>query len=377
MPDQNALISALSGEDQAAMQPETFANPLVKKKIGDFVNLLSMPGKALQSEVPVTTQDMIEPARNMALQFGALGTPMAKSGSLGTFGGKPPAPVKIPITESGNSSNIDAVFAAIKAALMKEPSASKDAAYTAQTIKALDNHLSKPELTPAKSSVKVPFDKQAQYVQDQLKLDNAEQQGNYAAAMVPYRSGNVNALTNNYTTPAYRGMRVWNNEVSPVHGAEQGTYNEIYSSDSPRLADMYAGNTYKPPAWNPTGDHFGEGSSVAPLLLNTKDYHVYDAKGGVWQNNNTRAIKEAKALGKPGVVVKNVWDEPDSTKVLGEPKTVYITLPSGAPTVKSRFATKFDPTDPNMLHGAAGAAVGTGAAASMVDALNNDQNKKQ
>lgn len=80
--------NTLSPADQAAMQPETFANPLVKKKIDNMVKLLSIPGQALNSEQPVTTDDMIKPARDMAMQFGAIGLPMSKPGSAGIFGGK-------------------------------------------------------------------------------------------------------------------------------------------------------------------------------------------------------------------------------------------------------------------------------------------------
>jgi hypothetical protein len=82
------MVNALSPEDQAAMQPETFANPLVKKKIDNLVKIMSIPGQALSSEQPMTTQDMLQPARDMTGQFGAIGLPMAKAGTAGIFGGK-------------------------------------------------------------------------------------------------------------------------------------------------------------------------------------------------------------------------------------------------------------------------------------------------
>jgi hypothetical protein len=63
------------------------------------------------------------------------------------------------------------------------------------------------------------------------------------------------------------------------------------------------------------------------------------------------------------VIVDNVWDEPNSTYALGKPSKIYITFPEGASTVKSRFAERFDPTSPNMLHGLAALAGGGALAA--------------
>ena len=86
-----------------------------------------------------------------------------------------------------------------------------------------------------------------------------------------------------------------------------------------------------------------------PLMINPKDYHVFEAHGKDWQDVQPTAIREAKKAGKVGVIMKNVHDEPGSTKAL-PPKDVFITFPEGAGTVKSRFAQKFDPSSPNMLH---------------------------
>lgn len=81
-------LQGLSPADQAAMQPETFANPLVKQKIDNFVNTLSIPGQAFNSEMPVTTEDMLQPARDLTGTLARGGVPMAKAGSAGIFGGK-------------------------------------------------------------------------------------------------------------------------------------------------------------------------------------------------------------------------------------------------------------------------------------------------
>lgn len=97
MPDQNALISALSGEDQAAMQPETFVNPLAKNLIGHTVGgLLNLPQRALEaSAADMSTlgdhsvpKQSVEPATDAAMKLIGNGLPWAQSGSAGIFGGK-------------------------------------------------------------------------------------------------------------------------------------------------------------------------------------------------------------------------------------------------------------------------------------------------
>jgi len=125
----------------------------------------------------------------------------------------------------------------------------------------------------------------------------------------------------------------------------------MYSSDSPLLADMYSSYLSSHPGFNVPPGTFSEGASVMPLYINTKNYHYHDAKGGSWETNNARAIGDAVDKGKPGVIVDNVWDEPNSTKALGSPKKIFITFPEGASTVKSRFAKKFDEKSENIMHG--------------------------
>jgi hypothetical protein len=97
----NNMVNALSPADQAAMQPETFANPLVKQKIDNLVRIMSIPGQTLQSQQPLTTDDMLQPARDMTGQFGAIGLPMAKSGSLGMAGGRTVMPGAVPLRAPG------------------------------------------------------------------------------------------------------------------------------------------------------------------------------------------------------------------------------------------------------------------------------------
>lgn len=191
--------------------------------------------------------------------------------------------------------------------------------------------------------------------------DLLEAQKKYEAAIAPIvQNLPERAIQQGYTTPAFRGMAVYQNKgvPNPVFNFNQSEH--LYSSDSPMLADMYASYLSQHPGWNVPKDAFKEGAQVSPLLLDTSKYHYYDAKGAHWSSSagNQRGINEARAKGAPGVIVDNVWDEPNSTRALGQPNKVIITFPSGASTVKSRFAERFDPSSPNMLHGLAALAGG-------------------
>lgn len=89
--DTDAYVKALQGlspADQAAMQPETFVNPLVKKKIDDVAGVMAIPGQVLSNQEPSTSESLIPSAVNMTGTFGSMGVPMAESGSAGIFGGK-------------------------------------------------------------------------------------------------------------------------------------------------------------------------------------------------------------------------------------------------------------------------------------------------
>lgn len=158
-----------------------------------------------------------------------------------------------------------------------------------------------------------------------------------------------------YTEPAYRGLSL--DDMQPaksVHDFTGEEFGHMYSTANPDLADMYAGALTKHPGRVVPENTFQRGAAVAPLYINPKDYHYHNADGGSWGVHNDRAIKEALKQGKPGVIVDNVWDEPGSTKALGSPNKVYITFKSGAPTVKSKFASKFDPTSADMLRARTG-----------------------
>jgi hypothetical protein len=56
--------------DQAAMSPETFANPAVSQVLGNLgktaANVFLAPGRALASEQPITSEEMIKPAADTA-----------------------------------------------------------------------------------------------------------------------------------------------------------------------------------------------------------------------------------------------------------------------------------------------------------------------
>jgi hypothetical protein len=73
----------LSEADQAAMSPETFANPLAKLYLKRAINTLAIPGRALQSREPITTEEMIEPAMDLSGMVMLGGAPMpGEAGAL-------------------------------------------------------------------------------------------------------------------------------------------------------------------------------------------------------------------------------------------------------------------------------------------------------
>ena len=135
------------------------------------------------------------------------------------------------------------------------------------------------------------------------------------------------AQTAGYTTPAFRGVSKPPRQ-SPTIDPNYG----YYSTQNPKLANLYATEFHDGMAGKP---------SIMPLLLNTSEYHTVDAKGKSWSQINDKAIKDARAQGKKGVVVQNVFDEPHSTEKLQAPQTVYITL--DMTTARSKSAA-FDPT---------------------------------
>lgn len=195
--------------------------------------------------------------------------------------------------------------------------------------------------------------------------DLLEAQKRYEEAIAPlFQNLPPRAVEQGYTTPAFRGLKIREGDVAPVHNFDKAEHQ--YATANPMLADMYADYLSKHPGWQVPSEAFDKGASVAPLLLDTSKYHYYDAAGAHWSTSagNQRGIAQAREKGAPGVIVDNVWDEPNSTHALGTPSKIFITFPSGASTVKSRFAERFDPTSPDMLKNFAGlAAGGTGLAA--------------
>lgn len=246
-------------------------------------------------------------------------------------------------------------------------------------VKAIADALDKKweSIPEKKQSAKEAFIEGANAIHDKLMTTFANIKSKYIEAIrdpVTTVPNIKKAQEKGYTVPAYKGMVVEDfTGAKPIQKFQN--YGEMYSTESPLLAEMYAGFIGHTKAPRPTGhvdeSEFAAGAQVVPLLINPKDYHVVDAGGKSWQVVNQKAIDEARKLKKPGVIVQNVWDEPGSTTYLGAPKTVYITLPSGAHTVKSRFAKDFDPSSPNMLHMIP--AIGIGGTAGYVAMQPSDQ----
>jgi hypothetical protein len=169
-------------------------------------------------------------------------------------------------------------------------------------------------------------------------------------------------VSGGYTQPAYRGLRIHpSNQLETTHYGPT-----MYSTADPVLADMYSDylSHHGGPNWQPPEGTFGEGAGVVPLWIDTSKYHFADAQGAHWSNFNWKAIEQAKSAGKPGVIIDNVWDEPNSTHSLSGPRKIFITFAEGLPTVKSKFASKFDPTSPDMMQGIG--AIGIGGPAGYV-----------
>jgi hypothetical protein len=256
----------------------------------------------------------------------------------------------IPITESGKMKN-----------LSSEEQANFD--------KVMDSILKKAPKETTKLSPKEAFKQGVEEAQQLFKTQMAELGNKFRNAirgpMGDLISGPRVTPRGEYTEPAYRGLTVYPDSPN-VPGLPNPNFNYSkagaqYSTSNPMLADMYAGYLDTHPGIKVPEGAFPENSQVLPLMINTKDYHYFDAKGQIWQKANKIAIKEAKQAKKKGVIVDNVWDEPNSTTALGKPNKIYITFPEGASTVKSRFAEKFDPNSPNMMHGIGTIGIGTAA----------------
>lgn len=145
------------------------------------------------------------------------------------------------------------------------------------------------------------------------------------------------ALKQGYTDETYHGARSpWKEKTIETEGP--ANQSEFYSTPTKPLADMYAGPM-------PQETSFTQ-PNVMPLRINSSNYHRVDAGGRNWMEVNRQAIRDAKAQGKDGVIIENVYDEPNMSSVnpeseLGYPQTVYITFNPG--TVRSANAA-FNPS---------------------------------
>lgn len=154
--------------------------------------------------------------------------------------------------------------------------------------------------------------------------------------------------TSPYTTPAFRGtgqpprqrpeIEKRKGYLSPGPDSEHGAW---FSAANPELSNMYA--QYYHSGTHGTQQRMPQSQ---PLMLDTRDYHVHDAQGFSWDTENAKAISAARKAGKPGVIIKNVQDEPNTSSTTGssrlKPQTVYVTLPEGMGTARSKFA-QFNP----------------------------------
>jgi hypothetical protein len=146
----------------------------------------------------------------------------------------------------------------------------------------------------------------------------------------PEAQRRVDAAKQGYTTPAFKGAGKEPQRITDISKTPEGG---VFSAANPELAEQYARS------WGAGGEQ------IWPLLLNTQDYMLYNAKGATFSSVNSKVIAQAKKEGAKGVVVHNVYDHPGgATPVAGMPnlgpQTVYITIDPG--TMRSKFA-KFDP----------------------------------
>lgn len=74
------VLGALQGLGQAFIDPATIT--------GQMVQALKAPGNALKSTSPITTEEMIKPAADLAGMAMTGGVPAAEKGALGIFGGR-------------------------------------------------------------------------------------------------------------------------------------------------------------------------------------------------------------------------------------------------------------------------------------------------
>jgi hypothetical protein len=106
-------ISALSPQDQAAMQPETFVTPMVKALLGGMASNVAKPGQIMtKNPYPPGSEEnswyedqrmkgVGDWAPRTAISMLGGGSPMAESGALGMAGGRTTMPGAVALRGPG------------------------------------------------------------------------------------------------------------------------------------------------------------------------------------------------------------------------------------------------------------------------------------
>lgn len=184
-------------------------------------------------------------------------------------------------------------------------------------------------------------------VAEHLKSGKVDEARQLSGNILDEAERKFNAFIGGYTTPVFHGTRnAW--EPNPDTG-ELGLKGRTYASTNPELANLYAGISpkfaQKDPFDIPHWAEAPEGSRVMPMLWNTEEFHDIDAQGKTWSDFMSKMHQEmvhAEDTGKPGMVVRNIYDEPTGdSKELKKPNDVYIAFKGNI--ARSKFA-KFDPS---------------------------------
>ena len=83
-PMNDPMPFGVGGPAEPAVGPPQF----VVNALNNAAKLAAIPGEVYQSKQPVTTEDMIKPAADMARTFAGMGTPFAETDAAGIFGGR-------------------------------------------------------------------------------------------------------------------------------------------------------------------------------------------------------------------------------------------------------------------------------------------------
>lgn len=115
---------------------------------------------------------------------------------------------------------------------------------------------------------------------------------------------------------------------------------ETYSTGTPATANKYAGqlSDLQQHLTDPKRlDQATAGARITPLVLDTKDYAIHDAKGANWSEVMHDQIDRARAGGKKGIIIRNVVDNPKSADK-AKTRAVYVTFDHQ--TMSPRFSEK-------------------------------------